>query len=361
MGNKSVPFGIATGLIVLVAGIALAGIYCQSVPVTNGNPVPIIQLQDGQDISDVETVTPNSLKPLSSKKVAVPSTCVVDKVDGTTTLVPCYDLVQENMISNPFATFDEYAEHTKRTMIPELIRANYENSLNGEVLEKKVNDELDRLSGSYEFWEETVGGHPALFYRRNFYGMIGDIYEMHIDAGNGTVIILSSEIDNDILDAIYHSYKVSSEEVDTQPADKMAGWNLHQNEKFGISFKYPESIQFSDGSEGDKGRYGVYANYDHLGDNYFSFTVADKAQGTEEIDMLRDKDRRKNLFISDELSFQNGKFLQLDAYGAGNYYFANAYYEGEKYMYHFMMSRPKYSREMREVFEKIVSTAKLTK
>lgn len=361
MENRDIPFGLAIGAIVLVAVVVGAGIYCQSAPVTNGNPALTVQLQDDQDISDVEIVVPNSLEPLSSKKVTIPSTCTVDRVDGTTTLVPCYDLVQENMIGNPFATFDEYAEHAKRTMIPELVRANYENSLNGEALEKKVNDELDRLSGSYEFWEETVDGHPALFHRRNFYGMIGNIYEMHIDTGNGPIIILSSEIDNDILDAIYHSYVVPSEEADAQSEDGTTGWNLHRNEKFGISFKYPESIQFSDGSEGDKGRYSVYANYDHSGNNYFSFTVTDKARGTEEIDMLRDKDREKNLFISDELSFQNGKFLQSDVYGAGNYYFASAYYEGEKYMYHFMMSRPKYSREMREVFEKIVSTAKLTK
>jgi hypothetical protein len=47
MENRNVPFGLAIGLIVLVAGIALAGVYCQSVSFSSGNPavMPVVKSQ----------------------------------------------------------------------------------------------------------------------------------------------------------------------------------------------------------------------------------------------------------------------------------------------------------------------------
>lgn len=235
MENRNVPFGLAIGAIVLVTGIAGLGIYRQSIPATNGNPVSVVQSQDGQDIPGVGVaVSGSNLEPLSAEKVAIPSVCPELRADGTT--ASCYDFVQETIINNPFDTFDEYAKYTKRTMIPDLIRANYSDSLVGQELKKKIEEELGRYSGDYEFWEEMVDGHPALFHRRNFYGFIGNIYEMHIDTGNGNITILSSEIDNNILDTIYHSYTVRESFTD---------WRTYKGTYRSagtFSFRYPSRV-----------------------------------------------------------------------------------------------------------------------
>jgi len=145
----------------------------------------------------------------------------------------------------------------------------------------------------------------------------------------------------------------------TQPANEMTSWQTHQNEKFGIEFKYPKDIQFDSGSENSNGWYTVSGNYNNSGDNFFNFTVLDKTEGMQNINSLKYRD--KNLFVPNELAFQNGKFIQVDAYGTANYYFIDAYYEGKNYVYHFMMSRPEYSKELFELFEKILTSAKLTK
>ncbi len=69
MENRNVPFGIAVGAIVLVAGIAGLGMYRQSVPALNGNSASIVQLQGDQDVSDEGTVVFGSrLKRCLSRK-----------------------------------------------------------------------------------------------------------------------------------------------------------------------------------------------------------------------------------------------------------------------------------------------------
>ncbi|OGH72217.1 MAG: hypothetical protein A2921_03790 [Candidatus Magasanikbacteria bacterium RIFCSPLOWO2_01_FULL_43_20b] len=145
----------------------------------------------------------------------------------------------------------------------------------------------------------------------------------------------------------------------SQPTNGTASWQTHQNEKFGIEFEYPPNIQFDSGDENSNGWYNVSANYDNSGDNFFSFTVLDKVEGMENINSLKYRD--KNLFVANELNFQNGKFITVDGYGTANYYFVAAYYEGKDYVYHFMMSRPDHSKDMLELFEKILVTARLTK
>lgn len=215
MEKRILPFGVAIGVIVLIAGIAGLGVYWQSGLAVYETPAtaPIVPSQEKRNVSPVETgISDSDLEPLPAKRVAVPSDCSSAKyafrADGSRTPIACYDFVQQTVIDNPFDTFDEYAEHEKSTMIPDLIRANYGSSLAEKELEEKVKEELALYSGEYEFWEETIDGAPALFHRRNFYGMIGNVYEMHIDSGDGKIRILSSELDNDILDTLYHSYKI---------------------------------------------------------------------------------------------------------------------------------------------------------
>jgi hypothetical protein len=60
MGNKNVPFGMAVGLIVLVAGIALAGIYCQSISAPDVAPVAVPVAK--QQAVPEETVTTKTFR-----------------------------------------------------------------------------------------------------------------------------------------------------------------------------------------------------------------------------------------------------------------------------------------------------------
>jgi hypothetical protein len=145
----------------------------------------------------------------------------------------------------------------------------------------------------------------------------------------------------------------------TPPVEQTSSWQTHQNDKYGIEFQYPKYIEFDNGAETKDGWYTVGGNYDKDGDNYFNFTVFDKAEGMENINSLKYRD--KNLFAPDEITFQDGKFIQTDGYGTADYYFVDAYYEGKDYVYHFMMSRPKHSEELLTLFEEILATAKLTK
>lgn len=56
VGNKNVPFGIAVGLIVLVAGIVGAGIYCQSVSLPDADPV-VVPVMKPQAVPEKTTTT----------------------------------------------------------------------------------------------------------------------------------------------------------------------------------------------------------------------------------------------------------------------------------------------------------------
>ncbi len=138
-----------------------------------------------------------------------------------------------------------------------------------------------------------------------------------------------------------------------------SSWETHQNNTFGISFKHPKETPFNDGQENKDGWYTVTANYKNNGYNYFNFTVLDKKEGASNMKSLQY--RAENIYAPTEVEFQNGKFMQFDGYGTSDYYFIDSYFEGEEYVYHFMMSRPEYSEDVLKLFNDILKTAELTK
>lgn len=149
--------------------------------------------------------------------------------------------------------------------------------------------------------------------------------------------------------------------VNNQLVEQLAaGWKIFQNEKYGIKFQYPEYLDFKGDETINAGEafYTVYANYDHDGDNYFNFTINDKASSGG---LSQDIASGQNIHLQKEIKTPYGKIYLRDGIGTINYYFMNAYFEGKNYNYKFLFSRPKYSKEMLELFEKIISTAELTK
>jgi predicted small lipoprotein YifL len=149
----------------------------------------------------------------------------------------------------------------------------------------------------------------------------------------------------------------------SQPTVKADQWLTHQNEKYGIKFQYPQYVQFEVSAFGAEGYYSVQANYVSSSDNFFDFQITEKAKVPGELDSAKklSEDGAKNLHAPSELNFKNGKFFVTDGIGTMDYYFVTAYYEGAGYLYHFEMSRPDYSPQLLELFEKILATAELTK
>ena len=105
---------------------------------------------------------------------------------------------QYTLEETPFTSFDAYAKNAENNLIKELIQANEQNGLT----EAEVNAELEEFEGHYSFERKEANGFDVLVHRRDFFGMIGDIYEVHIYLENGKVLILADELNHERLDGI---------------------------------------------------------------------------------------------------------------------------------------------------------------
>ena len=98
----------------------------------------------------------------------------------------------------PFTSFETYADYIESTLIKEHIQANQQNQLT----ETEVNTELEKFKGHYSFERKEVNGFDILVHKRDFFGLIGDIYEVHVYLKNGKVLVLSDELDHERLDKV---------------------------------------------------------------------------------------------------------------------------------------------------------------
>lgn len=105
---------------------------------------------------------------------------------------------QYRLEETPFASFEEYADYVENNLIIELVQANQQNKLT----EAEVNTELKKFEGHYSFERKKVNGFDVLVHRRDFFGIIGDIYEAHVYLENGKVLILADELDHERLDNV---------------------------------------------------------------------------------------------------------------------------------------------------------------
>ena len=77
-----------------------------------------------------------------------------------------------------------------------------------DVFEKQVKkDTIDLSKFSYSFREKRINNSQVILHKRDFYALLGNVYDMDVWVGDGTVLEFSSEDDNEILDTIYHSFK----------------------------------------------------------------------------------------------------------------------------------------------------------
>lgn len=104
---------------------------------------------------------------------------------------------QQRIQENSFSSFGEYITNLKENYIREQIRSNYQN----QISEAEIENKLKEFNGHYSFEEREVNGINTLVHRRDFYGMIGAVYEVHIETKD-KILILNEEFDHEKLDKI---------------------------------------------------------------------------------------------------------------------------------------------------------------
>jgi hypothetical protein len=63
------------------------------------------------------------------------------------------------------------------------------------------------VASMYTYKLMTINDIPVLLYKRNYHGLIGDIYDAYVPLKDGRFLEFSSEVDNNILEKIYLSLK----------------------------------------------------------------------------------------------------------------------------------------------------------
>ena len=104
---------------------------------------------------------------------------------------------------NTFSSFEAFAADTESNLITEHIKSNNSSK---EWSDAELQSELQRLDGHYSFERKEIEGIQVLLHKRDFSGMIGNIYQMSVYS-NGKILDFYSESDHEILDQIYFSLK----------------------------------------------------------------------------------------------------------------------------------------------------------
>ena len=95
-----------------------------------------------------------------------------------------------------FLTFDTYVTDREKNLITELLKQNTQDSLS----QTEINTQILQYNGRYLFERTRINDFDILIHKRDFFGLIGDIYEAHIYLGNGKVLVLSDELNHSRLD-----------------------------------------------------------------------------------------------------------------------------------------------------------------
>lgn len=96
----------------------------------------------------------------------------------------------------PFTSFDSFADDLEKNLIKSLIKANQQNH----QTESQVESELQKVAGRYSFERKEVNGFNIVIHRRDFFGMIGDVYEAYVYIGNAKYIIIGDEFNHGNVD-----------------------------------------------------------------------------------------------------------------------------------------------------------------
>ncbi|MFA5792617.1 MAG: hypothetical protein WC897_01965 [Candidatus Gracilibacteria bacterium] len=96
----------------------------------------------------------------------------------------------------PFTSFDTFADDLENNLIENLIQANKQNQLT----DSQVESELQKYTGRYSFERKEINGFNVVIHQRDFFGIIGDVYEAYIYIGDGKYIVISDEFNHDNVD-----------------------------------------------------------------------------------------------------------------------------------------------------------------
>jgi len=98
----------------------------------------------------------------------------------------------------PFTSFEAYADDIEKNLIKDLIQSNQQ----GQLTESEVESELEQFEGRYSFERTEVNDFDVLVHRRDFFGMIGNIYRVYIYVGNGYILSFSDELNHEKLNEV---------------------------------------------------------------------------------------------------------------------------------------------------------------
>lgn len=122
-------------------------------------------------------------------------------LDGITLQAPEHYRVEITKTSH--LSFDAYAAHQERYLISELIQANAPSPLS----QAELSTQLKQFEGRYSFSPTNINGFDVLMHKRDFFGIIGDVYEAHIYIDAGQVLVLTDELNHAQLDQTLRTIK----------------------------------------------------------------------------------------------------------------------------------------------------------
>jgi len=74
-----------------------------------------------------------------------------------------------------FTSYEDYLQDLKNNFIKKLIKEN-----NKDFSESDINNELKKLEGHFFIESKEINGIKVVIHKRDFYGMIGKIYDMYV-------------------------------------------------------------------------------------------------------------------------------------------------------------------------------------
>lgn len=116
-----------------------------------------------------------------------------------------------NIRETSFTSFEAFTEDIEKNLIRELIQAN-----NKDFTSSQVEAELNQYKGHYSFELKKVNGFDVLIHRRDFLGMIGDVYDVYVYLGNGKILYFSDELDHARLDRVLVSIKKENKTIEPE-------------------------------------------------------------------------------------------------------------------------------------------------
>ena len=101
-----------------------------------------------------------------------------------------------------FETSKEFYDDLETNLITDHIKSN-----NKKLIDSEIKQELQKYEGRYSFEQKTINDLNILLHKRDFFGMIGNRYDMYVFIDKENILHFVSESDHNELNKIYNSIK----------------------------------------------------------------------------------------------------------------------------------------------------------